>query len=379
VRAQLDDIRTDIQTEASGLLSGDRFLLEPSGDRFEVVASSGQLDGGAGHLSATGFAARWLRVNQVPLPVPDRIGIYDHLSAPDKEFLARTGTRLCVPLCTKRQLVAVLCLVGAPPSGSTGLRPPPSWAERLANGRAAAAAAERARTAERTNRLTVAGQVAAGIAHEVRNPLAAIRSSVQLLRDGDVSAPAAAQLLNGVLEEIDRVSAILGTVLAAGRASEGRRELLDLRTTAQQAVSFLRAYTRMAGVELKVVCSDQPVQGFVDPLEIRQILINLLLNACQASSRAAVVTVDVSMRFRHAEGFATFAVRDQGVGISASDLAKVFEPFFTTKVDGGGLGLAICREIAERNRWSVTLESTLGAGTTATLLIPVANGTSATR
>lgn len=371
-------IRREILLEVLSISKADAGLLFerlPGGTHYQVVGTSESLParcGAVSELPQESAFVRWLRVNQTVLPVPDRRGIYELISPREQQLLREAGAYAVVPLGSRRKLPGIVWLCGtAKPIPYDELSPRlGGWAERIAETRAVAESAERARVAERANRLAVAGQVAAGVAHEVRNPLAAIRSSVQLVRDGDVPPERAAPLMDGVLDEIDRVATVLSGVLDAGRSLPTASRPVALNEVVASCSDFLRGYTKVSGLSLDVDVPQAPIYARLDGHELRQVLINLLLNACQASRANSTVTIRLAVGDESVTSCTVIDVIDQGAGMSPETLGRAFGPFFTTKPDGSGLGLAICREIAERNGWQISLTSELGAGTTARVRLP---------
>jgi signal transduction histidine kinase len=214
--------------------------------------------------------------------------------------------------------------------------------------------------------------MAAGIAHEVRNPLAAVRSMVQLVRDETVPFGDRNRLLDNVVTEVDRVNRVLSGMLALGRPTAARDERTDLAALATDAVSFCQAYAKQRGEIIQASFSESLwVQG--DPHELRQVLVNLLLNACQASEAGQTILVDGASKAEL--GYTpqvVIRIMDSGEGMPRSVLDQAFEPFFTTKQDGGGLGLSICRDAVRRHGGSITIASELHVGTIVSVELPQA-------
>lgn len=349
----------------------------PLYDRFEPVAVEGL---SADHAPASTFAAggllsRWLRVNRRGLAIPDSIGVFERAPVEEQLELQRMGAVLAVPLVHGDRLIGWIALIGQQPAGmrdsTTDLpKDVQQWAADLHAVREAAEAATRAETLAQSNRLSLAGQMAAGIAHEVRNPLAAVRSIIQLVRSDDAPAEDRLRLMGNAMAEIDRVNAVLTGMLTLGRPSQARVETIDLAEVLADALSVCGAYARSHGqVIQRGLAGRVPVVG--DPHELRQVFVNVLLNACQASGPGGTIhveigTADATDRSRQA----VVNVRDSGSGIPVAIVDRVFEPFFTTKADGGGLGLALCREAMYRHNGEIVLSSEEGVGTIVTIRLP---------
>lgn len=349
----------------------------PLHDRFEPTAVEGlPADCVPTSTFATGsLLSRWLRVNRRGLAIPDAIGVCEVAPVAEQQELQRIGAVLAVPLVHREDLIGWIALVGPQPAGlvdSTTDLPEEvrQWAAELHAEREAADAAARAETLAQSNRLSLAGRMAAGIAHEVRNPLAAVRSIIQLVRSDDAPAEDQRRLMGNAIAEIDRVNGVLTGMLTLGRPSEARVDTLDLTGVLADALSVCGAYARSHGQVIhRGPAGRVPVVG--DPHELRQVFVNVLLNACQASAPGGTIHVEIGV----ADGpdgarLAEVSVRDSGSGIPAAVVERVFEPFFTTKADGGGLGLALCREAMYRHNGEILLSSEPGVGTMVTIRLP---------
>jgi two-component system, NtrC family, sensor histidine kinase HydH len=211
----------------------------------------------------------------------------------------------------------------------------------------------------RMKRLAALGEFSTGVAHEVRNPLATLKTTVQALARLE-REPERSALLASMLQEIDRMGRAMQDILVFGRPRPPERRELALREVLPGVVALIEPEAAQRQVALSVE-GDLGVVVVVDPDQLRQILLNLIQNAlqaCQAGGRVAV-------RARAEEAQAVVEVSDTGPGIPAEKLAQVFEPFFTTKPGGTGLGLSISRQLADLNGGSLVLESAIGQGTVA--------------
>jgi two-component system, NtrC family, sensor histidine kinase HydH len=211
----------------------------------------------------------------------------------------------------------------------------------------------------RMKRLSALGEFSTGVAHEVRNPLATLKTTVQALARVEKDAERSA-LLASMLQEIDRMGRAMQEILVFGRPRLPKQRELALAEVIPGLVGLAAPEAAQQGVSL-VVEGDLGVVAVVDPDHLAQILLNLLQNALQASSSGDRIVIQVSAD----ESQAVVEVRDTGPGIAPEKLAHVFEPFFTTKRGGTGLGLSISRQLAELNGGGLVLESTVGQGTTA--------------
>jgi signal transduction histidine kinase len=225
-----------------------------------------------------------------------------------------------------------------------------------------------------SEKLASVGTLAAGVSHEINNPIGVIANKVQILRyrlqDGDSADKLLAEL-DVIDKHSKRIAQITAGLLQFSRETPFELRPLDLGNLVREAADLVRVPFRAAEVELatevRSLPDDQQVLGSANHL--LQVLINMLLNAKDASSRGGLVQLAAEMVDREM----VLRITDHGTGIAAEHLAKVFDPFFTTKdVDKGtGLGLAISHGIVERHQGRIEVESELGRGTTFRVMLPV--------
>lgn len=201
----------------------------------------------------------------------------------------------------------------------------------------------------RQTRLATIGQVAASIAHELRNPLGAVRNAAFFLkRRTDSQSPKWADYLQMIDREVNTADRIISNLLEMSRAKEPHRQTVRVATLVYRA--FERACEE-APVKLDLQCKPEDLCVLADPDQMLQVLGNLMTNAIQAMESEGVIHVQAE---RDAER-ARLILRDEGPGIAPDDREKIFEPLFTTKAKGTGLGLAICRQIIERHNGRLEL------------------------
>ncbi len=231
-----------------------------------------------------------------------------------------------------------------------------------------AAERERLRTElRRSERLAALGKLIAGVAHEVRNPLAGIRGITQLWRRG---LGLGNEGFDHLIDEVDRLEGIVSRLLQFSRADAQDLTPGDLNIVAAEAARLAedRAREQEIRVELDLEPDLPPIQ--MAPPALVQVLRNLTTNALQVMPRGGVLRL--ATRLDAARGTVAASVADDGPGLSDEVLSHLFEPFFTTKAEGTGLGLAIAREIALAHRGELRAENRPGGGAVFTLTLPVA-------
>lgn len=223
---------------------------------------------------------------------------------------------------------------------------------------------------KQSEKLAAVGQLAAGIAHEIRNPLAGISGSIQLLSQ-DSADPTQKKLMQIVLKEIDRLNLLITEFLDYAKPEKTPDTEISLAQVLEDVVFTTRRHPEAgAGFEWKMDIQEAVVLGFSEKL--KQALLNIVINAVQAMKDSPQPRLDIRL---HAEGRqAVLSIRDYGSGMSEETRKKMFEPFHTTKPKGTGLGLAITHKILEIHRAQVEVKSELGAGTEFIIKLPLVRG-----
>ena len=218
----------------------------------------------------------------------------------------------------------------------------------------------------RSERLAMIGQLAAGIAHEIRNPLASISGSIELLRQGPSASDDDRTLMAIVHREIQRLNVLIGNLLDYANPRPPQRVDFDLGVMVQETLQVARGEQAFASVEM-AFSVDRPLPLHADPAKLRQVLWNLLRNAADA---AALGGRHVRVDARREPDATTLVVADDGPGIAADQLTRIFDPFFTTKSKGTGLGLATCHAIVTEHGGHIDVVSEPGKGTRMTVSLP---------
>ena len=219
----------------------------------------------------------------------------------------------------------------------------------------------------RAEHFATLGEMATGLAHEIRNPLAGIAGVIEIIgRDLPSTSPARA-VVKDVRQEINRINHIVSDLLQTARPHPPKVGKSDLNTTIEHAVMLGRQQGLSKGIEITLHKDPSLPEVEHDSDQIHQVLLNLLLNAIQAIDRNGKVAVTVERR----ETSAVIEVVDNGRGISPENLPNIFRPFFTTKGDGTGLGLSLARRIIEDHQGRIDVASAVGQGTTFAVVLPL--------
>ena len=217
-----------------------------------------------------------------------------------------------------------------------------------------AANAELATTQEsllRSEKLASVGQLAAGVAHEVGNPLAAVYGYAELLAEGDLEEDMTVEIGGRIARQVERMQAIIRELLDFSRDdSEEPLRPVDLHDCVREAISLAGATSRVKRVEIRQQLPPELPRPHVVPSQLVQVLINLLLNAADALREAQTEAPRITLRAEADDEHIRLRVSDNGPGVPAQAAPRLFDPFFTTKPpgEGTGLGLAICLRIVQR-------------------------------
>ena len=220
--------------------------------------------------------------------------------------------------------------------------------------------------ARRTERMATVGQLAAGVAHEIRNPMASISGSIELLRASPQASEDDRTLMTIVQREVQRLNVLIGDLLDYANPRAKQTVDFDVASLVEETVQVARGDQNFSDVEL-TASTDGPLPIHADPAKLRQVVWNLVRNAADAASSGGK-HVRVTAR-KVAEGV-QITVEDDGTGIPESLLGRIFDPFVTTKEKGTGLGLATCHAIVTEHGGRIDVESEVGKGTKMIVTIP---------
>lgn len=238
-------------------------------------------------------------------------------------------------------------------------------------------AAQSERGLRRSESLAAVGQATAQVAHEIRNPLGSIRLGVSMLRD-NVTGQDALNTIELVERGINHLSKLVVDVTQFSRQKALERAPVDLHELLDRSLDLLSESVQEKQTPLQKKLSDQKLVGNWDGHQLRQVVVNLVSNAIEASPKGSPVTIATSaVTLQHGEEsggarrYARLSIADQGKGMDPTTLDRIFEPFYSTKKRGTGLGLAIVKQIVEQHDGVISVESEIGKGTRFVIDLPL--------
>jgi signal transduction histidine kinase len=348
---------------------------------FSLVDKAGQDESQLPGLAANGIMAQWFRTNRKILFFEENKEVTNYLLAELQPFLD-LSVNLAFPLISMDRLIGIVFL---------HLSQGPLNSVQIANlqvlSRQASLAFENAllfkdrlRQNERMFRaeqLATMGQFAAGIAHELRNPLTAIRSTVQYLASEFDQGTDKRKLAHDILDEVDRLNSIVGNLLSLAQPAESNPEEIDIRQEIERCVNFIEAKANSQNVKLETDFKGDLPKLTIDPAELRQVLLNVMMNGLQAMPEGGMLLIKACCLTEETHDSTVGSERmlvqieDEGTGIPSNLRQKVFEPFFTTKAGGTGLGLAICNSIVKRYNGEIWIDETESGSTEVKISLPM--------
>ncbi len=221
---------------------------------------------------------------------------------------------------------------------------------------------------ERADKLASVGELAAGMAHEIKNPIIGISSALKIILDegdpDDVRRP----IFEEIARQIHRVDRAVNSLLSYARPQAPKFTSTDIADIITRSLKLARQQAEAAKIEIERGGDAELPEIIADPVQLEQVIVNLMMNGIQAMPKGGKLTVE---QFNDtASGMVKIRIRDTGVGIEEDKLEQIFRPFYTTKHRGTGLGLAICQDIIHRHGGKIEVESKPGEGSVFTVILP---------
>ncbi|MFQ6114238.1 MAG: ATP-binding protein [bacterium] len=360
-------------------------LIEPITDRYVGKKAKGnQIEWLAKfNFSHSDNLIKWLNVNRCALDVGRDTEVVKFLSSREQELLHKTDTVLVVPLIAVNRLTGAL-FIGKKLNGTPYS---PSELEILSILASQSAIAvehalmlqyqeDRLKSLFHTDKLATVGELAAGAAHEIRNPLTSIRSTVQFLKK---ELPEKRKgLISGIIEEVDRIDQIIEGLLSFSKSSELKMAIINLEELINQTLLLLDSELRNHNINVQKQFELSNANITADASQLKQVFLNILLNSIQAMPQGGSIILtlmeaDLSDTRPDKKDLICVKIIDTGCGIPEQELPKVFDPFYTTKESGTGLGLSISYGIVRKHGGDIEIvSSTQGKnmGTTVIIWLP---------
>jgi signal transduction histidine kinase len=298
------------------------------------------------------------------------------------DTMAKLGAELSLPIISKEKLIGILNL-GQKEDQAIYSSEDLELLSTLAN--QAAIAIENARlyenlkqsqdTLRRADRLSSLGLLTAGLAHEIRNPLVAIRTFTQLLPERYDDAEFREGFQGLALKEVDRICGLITDLLSFARPSKPNVAPENVNDVVDNIARILESQAKEKNVEVTRDFGANLPKVWIDREQMKQVFMNLILNAIQAMKEGGAIAISTRAVTRNeaqpSGEFVQIEIKDTGVGIPEENLQHIFDPFFTSKDEGSGLGLAVSHQIVQEHGGFVTVESTIGKGTSFFVHVPV--------
>jgi signal transduction histidine kinase len=224
-----------------------------------------------------------------------------------------------------------------------------------------------------TDRLALMGQLAAGVAHDLSNLIGPILGYSQIiLRQRDSIDPTIINIIERILATSRRANVLLRQMITLSKTNSKKYECFDLNEHIKEILQILNIKIRDTKVDLLEDYTENQAGIYGNPIEISQVVLNVVINAVDAMPAGGTLTIKTSFAIRDNQEFVQLEITDTGVGILSEDLPHIFETFYTTKAgkSGTGLGLSVTRQIVDDHGGQILVDSTAGKGTTFTILLP---------
>ncbi|WP_455637944.1 GAF domain-containing sensor histidine kinase [Parabacteroides sp.] len=326
----------------------------------------------------------WLSVNEKHLTISRHPDIVSYFPQEEQEALRQLGTELVFPLKVMNQINGTI-FIGRKTDGTDFTTPELNLLSILINQATFAIEhaslyeiqTERLKKMYRTDRLATLGELAAGAAHEIRNPLTAIRSTIQYLSKDFSADPAKSEMMAELISEVERINKIVQGLLSFARPSDLNTSEINIEQLVNQTLLLVNNTLRKQNVEVEFefFTDNTTIQG--DAEQLKQVFLNIILNAVEAMgqnnpdlSRTLIISIEKGAPVTPHSRYLLVSFEDTGKGIEQKDIENVFNPFFTTKEEGTGLGLAICYGIIQRHEGEIEVKSTPGKGTCINIKLP---------
>ena len=326
----------------------------------------------------------WLSVNEKHLIISRHPDIVSYFPPEEQEIIRQLGAELIFPLKIMNQINGTIFL-GKKTDGAPFTEQELNLLSILINQATFAIEhaslyeqqTERLKKMYRTDRLATLGELAAGAAHEIRNPLTAIRSTIQYLSKDFSADPVKSEMVTELISEVERINKIVQGLLSFARPSDLNTSDINIEQLINQTLLLVTNTLRKQNVEVEFeyFTDNTTIQG--DAEQLKQVFLNIILNAVEAMgktpperSRTLIISIEKGTPINTHSRYLIISFEDSGKGIEQKNIENVFNPFFTTKEEGTGLGLAICYGIINRHEGEIEVKSVPDKGTCINIKLP---------
>ena len=326
----------------------------------------------------------WLSVNEKHLIISRHPDIVSYFPPEEQEIIRQLGAELIFPLKIMNQINGTIFL-GKKTDGAPFTEQEMNLLSILINQATFAIEhaslyeqqTERLKKMYRTDRLATLGELAAGAAHEIRNPLTAIRSTIQYLSKDFSADPVKSEMVTELISEVERINKIVQGLLSFARPSDLNTSDINIEQLINQTLLLVTNTLRKQNVEVEFeyFTDNTTIQG--DAEQLKQVFLNIILNAVEAMgknpperSRTLIISIEKGTPINTHSRYLIISFEDSGKGIEQKNIENVFNPFFTTKEEGTGLGLAICYGIINRHEGEIEVKSVPDKGTCINIKLP---------
>jgi nitrogen-specific signal transduction histidine kinase len=332
------------------------------------------------YFSASDKLIFWLSVNKTFLEINKNQEVFDFLTSREQELLKKKNISLIYPFIVMNQVRGMVCICSKDndvPFDNNELQFLKIFLDQAGfafeNALLYQVQKERTRKMYRADRLATLGELAAGAAHEIRNPLTSIRSSIQFLKR-KLNDSTDIEMANDLISEVDRINEIIEGMLSFAKPQPLKKENTQLKTILQQTIQLVSNSARKEGIEIHLDYQAGREDIFADPSQLKQVFLNIIMNSIQAiESEPGKIEINTILSDGQNKYTPEYLIEviDNGKGISNENIDKIFDPFYTTKNEGTGLGLSISYGIINQHGGDIEFFSDPGKGTKVKIRIPL--------
>jgi signal transduction histidine kinase len=367
------------------------YLFNPDLNRFQLAKARGVevKNSDEYYFLPEDPLIRWFSVNETHLICSENPEIFKFFNVHEKDLIQKSKIDFIFPLIAMNRVTGLVCL-GKKISNARFTREEVELLTTLLgqvslafeNAYLYQQQKSRLRKMYRADRLATLGQLAAGAAHEIRNPLTSIRSTIQYLQK-TITDAAKKELVVGLIQEVDRINEIIEGLLSFSKPTRPETEQVNLDSLLEQTLTLIATSAKKRKIEVDYKFDATEKQLEADPSQLKQVFLNIMMNAMQAMDDGGNLQILVESSRKDGqlspEGQKRFLItfKDSGEGIPKENLEHVFDPFFTTKKDGTGLGLSISYGIIQQHGGDIEIESLTreekpdNSGTYVTITLPI--------